>query len=169
MPDHISLDFIHKTSVCAEPGLKTTHQRLSEVAVTLDSVITVKSRSLATPAVESQGKRCVAVGTVYRSTTLCFLQAYRAASPGKGRTESYIRTISLTVTTTHQSYPLVSAGVAQTSSVLQGWPSILYSCFPVHLLLLFVDRTTWCFCCLPDFGLSCITMGQKTVWTSSSP
>lgn len=42
--------------------------------------------------------------------------------------------------------------------------------FPVHLLLLCVDRTTWCCCCwLPDFGLSCITMGQRTAWTSSPP
>ena len=36
--------------------------------------------------------------------------------------------------------------------------------FPVHLLLC-VDRTTWCCCWLPDFGLSCITMGQRAVWT----
>lgn len=41
--------------------------------------------------------------------------------------------------------------------------------FSVHLLLLCVDRTTWCCCRLPDFGLSCITMGQRTVWTGSTP
>lgn len=44
------------------------------------------------------------------------------------------------------------------------------SLFLVHLLLLLcAHRTTWCCCWLPDFGLSSITMGQKTVWTSSAP
>ncbi len=50
-PDHISLNFINKPSLCAEPGLKSTDQRFSEATVKLDSVITAKSRSLATPAV----------------------------------------------------------------------------------------------------------------------
>lgn len=40
--------------------------------------------------------------------------------------------------------------------------------FLVHLLLLCVDRTTWCCCTLPDFGLSCLTMGQRTGWKSYS-
>ncbi len=51
MPDHISLDFINKPSLCAEPGLKSTDQRFSEAADTLDSEITTKSHRFATPAV----------------------------------------------------------------------------------------------------------------------
>ncbi len=49
--DHISLNFINKPSLCAEPGLKSTDQRFSEAAVAFDSVITARSCSLMTPAV----------------------------------------------------------------------------------------------------------------------
>ncbi len=50
MPDHFSFNFINKLSLCAEPDLKSTDRRFSEVAVALDFVITVKS-CLTTPAV----------------------------------------------------------------------------------------------------------------------
>ncbi len=43
-PDHLSLNLFNKPSVCAEPVLKSTDQRFSEAAVTLDSVITTKQR-----------------------------------------------------------------------------------------------------------------------------
>ncbi len=49
MPDYVN--FINKPSPCAEPGLKSTHQRFLEAAVAFDSVITVKSLSPVTPAV----------------------------------------------------------------------------------------------------------------------
>ncbi len=42
-PDHISLNFINKTSLCEEPGLKSTDQRFSEAAITRDSEINAKS------------------------------------------------------------------------------------------------------------------------------
>ncbi len=52
MPDHVSLNSINKISLCAELCLRSTDHRFSEAAVTLDSVITVKCHSLATPAVQ---------------------------------------------------------------------------------------------------------------------
>lgn len=33
--------------------------------------------------------------------------------------------------------------------------------FLLHRPLLCLDRTTWCCCRLPDFGISCVMMGQK--------
>ncbi len=50
-PVHISLNFINKSSWCAESDLKSTDQRFSEAAVTLDSIITAKFRSLGSQAV----------------------------------------------------------------------------------------------------------------------
>ncbi len=40
---HISLNFINKPSLCAEPGLKSTDQRFSEAVNAHDSLITLKS------------------------------------------------------------------------------------------------------------------------------
>ncbi len=51
-PDHISLNLINKTSVCVEPGLKSTDLRFSEATVAHASLITTKSHSLATQAVQ---------------------------------------------------------------------------------------------------------------------
>ncbi len=45
-PDHISLIFINKLSLCAEPGLKSTDQRFSEAAVAFDSVMIAKFLSV---------------------------------------------------------------------------------------------------------------------------
>ncbi len=50
-PDHISLSFINKASSCAESGLMSTDRRFLEAAVALDSEISAKSCSLATPVV----------------------------------------------------------------------------------------------------------------------
>ncbi len=36
-PDHISLNFINKPSLCAESGLKSSDQKFSEAAVARDS------------------------------------------------------------------------------------------------------------------------------------
>ncbi len=52
MPDHISLNFINKPSLCTEPCLKSTDQRFSEAADALNSVITAKSCGLTTLAVQ---------------------------------------------------------------------------------------------------------------------
>ncbi len=55
MPDHLSLSFVNKLTLCAERGLKSTDQRFSEAAVTPDSLITVKSHSLTTSAPTRSG------------------------------------------------------------------------------------------------------------------
>lgn len=67
---------------------------------------------------------------------------------------------------------LMSSCVSWCCSAIVGPPGLAQHAlflFPVHLLLLCVDRTTWCCCWLPDFGLSCKTMGQRTVWSGSTP
>lgn len=63
----------------------------------------------------------------------------------------------------------VSAGVVLSRPGLVQHALFLFSVHLPVLLLLCVDRTTWCSCWLPDFVLSCLTMGQRTVWTSITP
>ncbi len=54
-PDRISLNFINKPSLCAEPCLQSADQRFLEVVVTFDFVITAKSHSIVTLAVQLCG------------------------------------------------------------------------------------------------------------------
>ncbi len=65
---HISQNFINNPSLCAEQGLKSTDQRFSEAAVALDSVISVNSRSLATPALQL----CCAVKRSLKAAGRCW-------------------------------------------------------------------------------------------------